>query len=74
MDELIKKAKEHLLSYGYKGLANNTAIPAIMAEFATIQAKESRKLLQEYHNWLLQNTDKKECLHSIDLFLSRENE
>lgn len=46
MEDLIIKAKEHLLSYGYKGFANHTVMPALMAEFATIQAKEDREYCQ----------------------------
>lgn len=39
-------------------------------EFAEYYHKASRwGLLQKYHNWLLHNTDKNECLASIDEFL-----
>ena len=34
---------------------------------------QQRELLRAYHNYLLQNTDKNECLHTIDEFLEARN-
>lgn len=34
---------------------------------------QQRELLRAYHNYLLQNTDKHECLHTIDEFLKARN-
>ena len=33
MDELIQKAKDHLLTYGLKGFANHSTMPVLMVEF-----------------------------------------
>lgn len=42
-------------------------------EFLADLVEHDRELLSLYHNWLLQNTDKSECLHSIEEFLTSQN-
>jgi len=44
-----------------------------MKEIKSEDMKRNLKILRSYHNWLLQNTDKKECLSSIDEFLKSKN-
>ena len=50
MDELIEKAKQHLISYNLNGIANNSTIPALMAEFARIYHKAEMKKLEQTLN------------------------
>ena len=36
MEDLIERAKQHIIEYGYKGFADHTVMPALMAEFAKL--------------------------------------